>query len=351
MMLRQGVDILVATPGRLIDHIWRANIDFRHTEYLVLDEADRMLDMGFIKDVSEIVQLIPTQRQSMLFSATLEQEIQRLAKDILRDPVRIEVAPPSTTLDEVDQFIVRTSRGQKRSKLGELIQAHGMNRTIIFARTKVGASRLAGGLRDRGHKASAIHSDRSQDERTRTLEQFREGRIHFLVATDIAARGLDIDDVSHVVNYDLPYAAKDYVHRIGRTARAGRRGMALSLVTPEDVRGIQAIERLISRKLSWLGEGESPSVTDSMPAHSAGRQRRRTRSGNEAGRRANGNARRRPVAGQESGQRRRSRRASVTRSEREHRVDAPARGNGRRPVGIPRKIIDGLRRGLFWGRR
>ena len=278
MMLRHGVDILVATPGRLIDHMWRGNIDYRHTEYLVLDEADRMLDMGFIKDVREIIEMMPTERQSMLFSATLDREIRTLSRDILKDPVRIEVAPPATTLDEVDQFLVPADHKRRLSTLEALIHDLRMKRTIIFVRTKIGASRLASQLRGRGHRASAIHSDRSQGERIRALEGFREGRIHFLVANDIAARGIDIHDVSHVVNYDLPHSAGDYVHRIGRTARAGRRGMAISVVTPEDSRNVEAIERLIGRRLLWL-DGREPRVSAvSKPVPSARcRSRRKPR--------------------------------------------------------------------------
>lgn len=261
MMLRHGADVLVATPGRLIDHMWRGNIDYRNTEYLVLDEADRMLDMGFIDEVSEIIREIPTDRQSMLFSATLDREIQRFSKGILRNPIRVEVTPPATTLDEVDQFLIRSSRGQKRLTLESLIREHHMKRAIIFARTKAGASDLAGHLKDRKFRASAIHSDRSQSDRVRALDAFRAGRIHFLVATDIAARGIDIHDVSHVVNYDLPHSAEDYVHRIGRTARAGRKGTAISLVTPEESRNVKAIEHLIERKLSWLDNpGQQASI-------------------------------------------------------------------------------------------
>ncbi len=252
MMLRRGVDILVATPGRLIDHMWRGNIDFRNTKYLVLDEADRMLDMGFIEDVTEIIQALPVKRQSMLFSATLDSEIRRFSKGILKSPVKVEVAPPATTLDEVDQFLVRASGARKRSILESLIRKYAMRRAIIFARTKVGASNLASHLKVRGFRASAIHSDRSQGDRVRALESFRAGRTHLLVATDIAARGIDIDDVSHVVNYDVPYTPEDYVHRIGRTARAGRRGVAISLVTPEESRNIKAIEHLIEKRISWL---------------------------------------------------------------------------------------------------
>ena len=266
MMLRHGVDILVATPGRLIDHMWRGNIDYRNTRFLVLDEADRMLDMGFIKDVRSIVREIPTERQSMLFSATLEAEIGRLARDILIDPERIEVAPPATTLKEVRQFLVKVDRGQKRATLEGLIRQHRIRRAIVFARTKVGASKLASHLKARGIRAAAIHSDRTQSERVRTLESFREGRVEILVATDIAARGLDIHDVSHVVNYDVPYAAPDYVHRIGRTARAGRQGMALTLVAPEDRRTVEAIERLIALQIPWLGE-EEPRRAAPAPAN------------------------------------------------------------------------------------
>lgn len=253
-MLRRNPDILVATPGRLIDHMWRGNIDYRNTEYLVLDEADRMLDMGFIDEVTEIVREIPRERQSMLFSATLDKRIRRFSKGILRNPDSVEVAPPATTLDEVDQFLVRSDRRRKRSTLESLIKKHEMKRAIIFARTKSGASDLAGHLKDRSFRASAIHSDRTQSERVKALNGFKAGRVDFLVATDIAARGIDIEDVSHVVNYDLPLSAEDYVHRIGRTARAGRKGTAISLVTPEESKSVAAIENLIDRKITWLDQ-------------------------------------------------------------------------------------------------
>ncbi len=283
MLLRHGADILVATPGRLRDHLWRGNIDFRDTVHLVLDEADRMLDMGFIDEVLEIVSLIPAERQSMLFSATLDREIQRLSRNILRSPVRIEVDPPASTLDTVEQVLVHTSPGRKGAELEGLIRKYRMRRAIIFSRTKSGASRLAGRLRDSGHKASAIHSDRSQGERVRALEGFRSGKIHFLVATDIASRGIDVDDISHVINYDLPRSPEDYVHRIGRTARAGRSGMAISLVTSEDARGVAAIERLIGRRLVVEGDAaplpkaERP-VVAKLPGGPARRPARRRRS-------------------------------------------------------------------------
>jgi ATP-dependent RNA helicase RhlE len=286
-MLRHGVDVLVATPGRLIDHTWRGNIDYRNTEFLVLDEADRMLDMGFIKDVREIVGMVREERQSMLFSATLEKEIQLLSRDMLTDPLRIEVAPAAKTLDEVQQLLVAVERGRKRSTLEGLIRDHQMKRAIVFVRTKSGATTLSRQLRERGLRASAMHGDRSQSERVRTLEDFRAGRVHLLVATDIAARGIDIDDVSHVINYDLPYSAGDYVHRIGRTARAGRKGVAISLVTSEDASGLDAIERLISRKIEWVGEPMQRSVEESSAGSGRSGQRRR-RSGSASGSRSNG---------------------------------------------------------------
>jgi ATP-dependent RNA helicase RhlE len=344
MMLRHGVDILVATPGRLIDHMWRGNIDYRNTEYLVLDEADRMLDMGFIKDVTEIIREIPTERQSMLFSATLDREIVSLAKNILRSPVRIEVAPPSTTLEEVDQFLVRAERGRKRSIVEDLIRSEQMTRAIVFVRTKAGASNLARHLKDRGIRASAMHGDRSQSDRVLTLEGFRAGRIHILVATDIAARGLDVDDVSHVVNYDLPYAAEDYVHRIGRTARAGRRGMAISLVGPEDAAGAEAIERLIVRKLAWMNPrgqrmpaAPQPVSLKREPAQAVGGNGHvavpgngngRTRRPEAAPRRNDGVA---PAANRRRGQGTPSSRQGQQPARRQHESE-------RRPAGPPRQV-------------
>ena len=328
MMLRHGVDILVATPGRLKDHIWRGNIDFLHTSFLVLDEADRMLDMGFIEIVREIVELLPTNRQSMLLSATLDQGIRRFSQGILKNPKWIETTPPSSTLDQGDQYLVRTRRDQKRPILESLIRRQGMQRAIIFARTKAGASRLAGQLRRRGHKASAIHSDRSQDERIRALEGFREGRIQLLVATDVAARGIDVDDVSHVVNYDLPHSPKDYVHRIGRTARAGRRGMAITLVTPEDAVGVADIEKLISRKIKLLGDAASSSFSDRSPVGVTESQERRRRESS-----GNGNRRR-------SRSRRRRRNRSARTSPPQELVVSSVKPNGRKIPGLLQAIAD-----------
>jgi ATP-dependent RNA helicase RhlE len=356
--LRRGVDILVATPGRLKDHVWRGNLDFRHTRHLVLDEADRMLDMGFIKAVREIVELLPEERQSLLFSATLDDEIRRFSRGILRDPIRIEVAPPASTLEAVDQYLVPTQRGEKRSALEALIRRQPMTRTIIFARTKSGASKLASQMRARGYRASAIHSDRSQAERIRALEGFREGQVDFLVATDIAARGIDVDDISHVVNFDLPHTTKDYVHRIGHTARAGRRGVAISLVTPEDSKGVAAIERLIAKKLTWLGERapERRSVEVREPVRSG------RRAGADARRLERPRERSVPPRGEGSrpGSRPARRRApEVARPRREAFAEAastvrqPAKRKPAPPEapGVVGTVVHRLKRRLFAGRR
>ncbi|MBK8232632.1 MAG: DEAD/DEAH box helicase [Candidatus Eisenbacteria bacterium] len=249
MMLRYGVDLLVATPGRLKDHMWRGNIDYRHTSVLVLDEADRMLDMGFIDAVREIVREIPAERQTLLFSATLDPEIQRLARDILHNPVRIEVAPPTSTADGVEQFLVRVDGDSKRETLAAILRDPDMDRALVFTKTKRGASSLSGYLKTRGFRCTSIHSDKTQERRLEALNAFRDGGIRILVATDIAARGLDVTGISHVVNFDIPHSPEDYVHRIGRTARAGTKGRAISIMSPEDGRGLLAIERHLGKRL------------------------------------------------------------------------------------------------------
>ncbi|MFN8549323.1 MAG: DEAD/DEAH box helicase [Candidatus Eisenbacteria bacterium] len=250
MMLRYGVDILVATPGRLKDHMWRGNIDYRHTCYLVLDEADRMLDMGFIDAVREIVREIPSDRQTMLFSATLDPEIRRLARDILKEPERIEVAPPTSTAEGVEQILINVGHDSKRDVIHQVLALPDMDRTLVFTRTKRGASSLSSYLKSHGHRCTSIHSDKTQERRLEALNAFRDGQVDVLVATDIAARGLDVTGISHVVNFDLPHSPEDYVHRIGRTARAGRKGMAISLMGSEETRNLAAIERHLGRRLA-----------------------------------------------------------------------------------------------------
>jgi len=243
--LRKGVDIVVATPGRLLDHVQRKTIDLSDIETLVLDEADRMLDMGFIHDIRRIFKALPRERQNLLFSATFSNEIRRLAADLLNSPTEIQVAPRNTPVERVKQIVHPVDRRRKRELLSHRIGAENWRQVLVFTRTKHGANRLAGQLTDDGLKAMAIHGNKSQAARTRALEGFKAGVVRVLVATDIAARGLDIDRLPHVVNYELPNAPEDYLHRIGRTARAGQEGHAVSLVCVDEQNLLRDIERLL----------------------------------------------------------------------------------------------------------
>jgi ATP-dependent RNA helicase RhlE len=264
--LRRGVDILVATPGRLLDHMGQGHVDFRSLEVLVLDEADRMLDMGFIRDVRRIIQALPARRQTLLFSATMPDEIRRLTKEILRDPVNVEVSPRrSAPAAGVRQSLFPVAAGRKRELLVHLLQSEARGLTLVFTRTKHGANKLARHLEACGHGVAVLHGNRSQAQRVKALEAFRGGRARVLVATDIAGRGIDVEGIAHVVNYDLPNVPEDYVHRIGRTARAGATGHALSLVAPEDqphVRGIEALvgHALERRVVREFAEGRPPAA-------------------------------------------------------------------------------------------
>ncbi len=265
--LRRGVDVLVATPGRLLDHLGRGSVDFRSLEVLVLDEADRMLDMGFIRDVRRIVRALPARRQTLLFSATMPDEIRRLAKEILRDPVNVEVAPRrSAPAHGVRQTLLPVATGRKRDLLAHLLETEARGLTLVFTRTKHGANKLARHLEGRGHAVALLHGNRSQPQRTKALAAFRAGRARVMVATDIAGRGIDVDGIAHVVNFDLPNVPEDYVHRVGRTARAGATGDALSLVSPEDhphVRGIEALlGHVIERRLM---QGFAEGVASTQP--------------------------------------------------------------------------------------
>jgi ATP-dependent RNA helicase RhlE len=248
--LRRGVDIVVATPGRLLDHAGQGSIDLSAVELLVLDEADRMLDMGFIHDIRRILRLLPNQRQNLLFSATYSREIEQLANGLLRDPERIAVAPRNTAAETVNQLVHPVARTQKRALLSRLIHSGGWSQVLIFTRTKHGANRLAQQLEQDGITAAAIHGNKSQGARTRALAGFKDGDVRALVATDIAARGLDIDRLPHVVNFDLPQVPEDYVHRIGRTGRAGADGTAVSLVAPDERPLLTAIERMLGRRVA-----------------------------------------------------------------------------------------------------
>ena len=248
--LRKGVDIVVATPGRLLDHVEQRSIDLSSVEVLVLDEADRMLDMGFIRDIRKVLALIPDKRQNLLFSATFSPEIRRLAGSFMKDPVEVAAAPKNTTAERVSQVVHPVDRERKRELLSWCIGNGDWRQVLVFTRTKHRANRLAQALCDAGLTATAIHGNKSQGARTRALADFKAGRVRVLVATDIAARGLDIDKLPHVVNFELPEVPADYVHRIGRTARAGEDGHAVSLVCVDEHGLLRDIERLLKTEIA-----------------------------------------------------------------------------------------------------
>jgi ATP-dependent RNA helicase RhlE len=274
--LRRGVDILVATPGRLLDHVQQKTVDLRQVEILVLDEADRMLDMGFIHDIRRILALLPAQRQNLLFSATFPDEIRKLAAGFMKDPVTVEVARRNTPAELVAQVAHPVDAGRKRELLAHLVKSNDWRQVLVFVKTKHGANRLAQQLSREGVQADAIHGNKSQNARTRALADFKAGEMRVLVATDIAARGLDIEALPHVVNYDLPHVAEDYVHRIGRTGRAGAEGEAVSLVSHEDRPLMAAIERLMNRKVEQkvIAGFEPGSASAQRPPQQKAQQRR-----------------------------------------------------------------------------
>jgi ATP-dependent RNA helicase RhlE len=247
--LRGGVEILVATPGRLLDHHQQGNINFSHIKFLVLDEADRMLDMGFIRDIRKILALLPVNRQNLLFSATFSDEIRDLAGAFLKNPASVDVARRNAPTELVDQVVHPVDRERKRALLSHLVHSQKMSQVLVFTRTKHGANRLSEQLETDGISSMAIHGNKSQPQRIKALADFKDGRIRVLVATDIAARGLDIDQLPHVVNYELPHVPEDYVHRIGRTGRAGTEGKALSLVCVDEMKLLKEIEKLLKRNL------------------------------------------------------------------------------------------------------
>jgi ATP-dependent RNA helicase RhlE len=282
--LRRGVDILVATPGRLLDHVQQKTVDLSRVEILVLDEADRMLDMGFIRDIRRVLALLPAKRQNLLFSATFSDEIRKLADGLLTHPVAVEVARRNADAELVTQRVYAVAQEKKRHLLAHLIRTGGWEQVLVFSRTKHGASRLAEQLCKDGISATAIHGNKSQPQRLKALAEFKQGEVRALVATDIAARGLDIDALPHVVNFDLPHVAEDYVHRIGRTGRAGHSGEAVSLVGADDRSLLAAIEKLIGRRIE---RAEAPGFGGSdddgrtaerggAPAHAARGPRART---------------------------------------------------------------------------
>jgi len=250
--LRRGVDILVATPGRLLDHVSQKTINLSQIEILVLDEADRMLDMGFIHDIRKILALLPQNRQNLLFSATFSNDIKQLADKLLHHPTLIEVARRNTAAESVKQAVYNVDKKRKRELLSFLIGSNNWQQVLVFTRTKHGANRLAQQLEKDGLRSAAIHGNKSQGARTKALADFKQGNIRVLVATDIAARGLDIDHLPHVVNFELPNVPEDYVHRIGRTGRAGNNGEAISLVCCDEHKLLRDIEQLLKRKISTV---------------------------------------------------------------------------------------------------
>ena len=250
MKIRRGVDVLVATPGRLLDLYNQNAVRFKQLEVLVLDEADRMLDMGFIHDIRKILSLLPKQRQTLMFSATFSKEIRSFAKTLVKNPIEITLNPHNTTVDEVKQLVCPVDKKQKSKLLFNLITDNQWEQVLVFTRTKHGANKLTRFLEESGLKALAIHGNKSQGARTKALAQFKQGSVKILVATDIAARGLDIDQLPHVVNFDLPNVPEDYVHRIGRTGRAGAKGHAISLVSADEAKQLSDIERLLKKTLT-----------------------------------------------------------------------------------------------------
>ncbi len=283
--LWSGVEILVATPGRLLDHVGQRSVNLSQVEILVLDEADRMLDMGFIPDVRKIIGFIPAKRQTLLFSATFSDEVRRLAGEFLDNPETVQVAARNSIADNLTQVLYPVDQERKADLLLHLIQRDNMDQVLVFTRSKIGASRLAAYLDRRGVSTTAIHGDRTQAERTRALEAFRGRWVKVLVATDVASRGLDIEDLPYVVNYELPGEPQDYIHRIGRTGRAGASGTAISLVSPDEVEELRAVQRLLRKAIpcevveEFLPDPDrEPSPPRRFDAHSRGR-------GNAGGRR------------------------------------------------------------------
>ncbi len=285
--LRKGADVVVATPGRLLDHMQQGTIDLSAIELLVLDEADRMLDMGFIRDMRRIVKALPTERQTLLFSATFSKDIRKLAADFLVDPVEIQITTNGKPADGIRQVVLPVDKRRKRELLSHQIGAGNWQQVLVFTRTKHGANRLAKQLEDDGLSTAAIHGNKSQAARTRALADFKSGKVRVLVATDVAARGIDIQRLPHVVNYELPHVPEDYVHRIGRTARAGHSGEAISLVCIDEHKLLADIERLLQTRLDRrVVDGYAPDPRIKAEPVTQGRSKRppRKRSGGGGGR-------------------------------------------------------------------
>jgi ATP-dependent RNA helicase RhlE len=295
--LRKGVDILIATPGRLLDLIGQGLVDLSNVQFLVLDEADRMLDMGFIRDIRKILALIPEDRQSLLFSATMPSSIVELSRDMLYDPVKIEVTPESTTVEAIEQSLMFVMKSDKRALLTHIIRDENPERVLVFSRTKHGCNRIVKQLAADGVEALAIHGNKSQGARERALGRFRNGTLQVLIATDVASRGIDVSDISHVINLDLPNEPEVYVHRIGRTGRAGQGGIAIAFCDENEGEFLRNIEKTIRQKIP---------VDEDHPLHS---EKAKSRKGEKAPKRRQNRGRRGGGRRQNQGQgRRRSRR-------------------------------------------
>ncbi|MFZ3486580.1 DEAD/DEAH box helicase [Vibrio harveyi] len=278
--LEEGIDILIATPGRLLDHLFNGNVNISKTGILVLDEADRMLDMGFWPDLQRILRRLPQTKQIMLFSATFEKRIKTIAYKLMDSPVEVEVSPANTTAETVKQMVYPVDKKRKRELLAYLIGSRNWQQVLVFTKTKQGSDELAKELKLDGIKAVSINGDKSQGARQRALDEFKEGKVRALIATDVAARGLDIQQLEQVVNFDMPFKAEDYVHRIGRTGRAGKSGLAVSLMSRDEEYLLHAIENLLDQRLpqEWL-EGFEPSLIEEIePERNSGGGRRKSRS-------------------------------------------------------------------------
>ena len=286
--LRRGVDVLIATPGRLLDLINQGHIKLDKIEYFVLDEADRMLDMGFLPDVKRVINYLPGRRQSLFFSATMPEPIARLADSILVNPARVEVTPASSTVNAIEQVVYYVDKNNKRRLLADLLQDQEIERALVFTRTKHGADRVARDLNKAGVKAQAIHGDKSQNARQTALSNFKSGKSRVLVATDIAARGIDIDNLTHVVNFELPNIAESYVHRIGRTGRAGASGMAIAFCDASEKDYLKDIQKLIGRKVPEIKDHPYPLMIHDAEKPTQGGGRRNP--GNGRDRNANGSS-------------------------------------------------------------
>ncbi|MDP7287265.1 MAG: DEAD/DEAH box helicase, partial [Phycisphaerae bacterium] len=311
----RGVHILVATPGRLLDLMNQKLIDLRHVEFFILDEADRMLDMGFIHDVRRVLDAVPEKRQTLFFSATMPPAVAKLSQRMLTDPVRVDVAPKTMTADRIAQTLMFVDKGDKRKLLEMLLMDSSIQRALVFSRTKHGADRITRDLVRADIAAGAIHGNKSQNARTRALAAFKNGKYRVLVATDIAARGIDVDGVSHVINFDLPNESESYVHRIGRTARAGKAGKAISFCAGDEMGYLREIQKLIKRKIpldcdhSFHSEEASHGMENGAPALSPAQKQSKARAGQARRRKELKEGTARPARGSRQGQKGKARRS------------------------------------------